>query len=513
MNKQITLSILTSGLLFLAGCGSDSTASIPQENQVVQQSSSQSFSPLETRHIGVNNAPVACAKTFCTNKDTNLTAQLIATDEDDDVLTYAISDLNITKGSIDLNASSGAFNYSPAEGFVGTYTFNFTATDEHDANDTEVITIIVQEQDVSMLKPSAPTDLAVNDSTLTSIQLTWIDTSDNESGFVIYKDGVVVKCVGENQQSVWISGLNEGESYEFTIKAKNTAGCSDFSNSVTATTLAATVAPAAPTNLEVVAQNKTCVKLKWEDNADNESGFRIYNQADELIKIVSANCKCTTISGLNAGEEYTFKIVAFNSVGESTTAEVTTTMDPNVNSVPVAQSKTYCTYEDTNLTGQLCAYDADGDALTYAIVDSSTGTIDLNVTTGQFVYAPVAGFTGVDTFTFTASDETNTSEVKTVTIKICEVAGSKPVAPTELNVTVDATNFYLTWVDNSDNEDDFRIFRNGNHIATVGADETNVTIAIDDLDMTAKYRFEVRAFNSYDCSDAAVTECKVWMQP
>ncbi len=508
MNKNITLSILTSSILFLAGCGSDSTASLSQENKVVEQSSTQ----LETRHTGaINNVPVACAKTFFTTKDTNLTAQLVATDND--TLTYAISDLNISKGSIDLNTSSGLFDYAPAEGFVGTYTFNFTAIDEHDANDTAAITVVVQEPDMALQKPSAPTNLEVNSSTTTSINLTWTDTSNNESGFIIYQNGVAVKCIEENQQSVMISGLAEGQSYEFTIKAKNAAGCSDSSDPVIGTTAAATTAPAAPTNLTVVAQNKTCVKLNWEDNADNESGFRIYDQNGEL-KTVSANCKCTTISGLNAGEEYTFKVVAFNSVGESIASEVTVTTDPNVNSVPVAQSKTFSTYEDTNLTGRLCAYDADGDALTYAVVDSPpSGTIDVNASSGQFIYTPVTGFTGTDTFTFTASDDTNISEVKTITIKVCEVEGTKPAAPTELNVTVDATNFYLTWIDNSDNEDDFRIFRNGNYIATVGADETNATLPIGDLNMSAKYRFEVRAFNSYYCSDAAATGCQVWTQP
>jgi hypothetical protein len=423
MNKHITLSILTSGLLFLAGCGSNSTASFPQENQAVQQSSTQSFSQLETRHIGVNHPPIACAKTFCTNKDTNLTGQLIATDEDGDVLTYAVSDLNITKGTIDLNASSGIFNYAPAEGFVGNYTFNFTATDEHNATSEEKeITIVVKGETDVADTPTAPTDLEVNATTTTTVKLTWTDTSDNESGFVIYQDGKAVKCVNADKTSQVIDGLEEGHTYTFTVRARNEAGYSDPSNEVTVTTSVATIAPHSPTSLMVVAKDKTCVRLKWVDNSDNESGFKIYDQNDNLIKTVSANSKCTTISGLSKATEYSFKVVAFNSVGESSASnEVTVTTEDGPNSAPVAYAKTYSTYVDTNLTSKLCASDADGDSLTYEVEDNPThGIVELNTTSGEFTYTPESGYIGDDEFTFSASDETNSSEVKTATIKICE---------------------------------------------------------------------------------------------
>ena len=424
MNKQITLSILTSGLLFLAGCGSDSTASIPQENQVVQQSSGQSFSPLETRG---NHSPTTESSSYCINNDDNLTANLDADDNDGTIVEYAFnsSDINYTKGSIELNATSGEFKYVPANNFVGEYKLRFTAKDNDGATATNTVTILVK--DAETVTSSVPT---------------------------------------------------------------------------------------APTGLTVVTQNKTCVKLKWCDKSSNEDGFKIY-KGSVLVKTVPANCACTTISGLSAGERYTFQVVSYKGEDESTASEVTVTMDDSdVNSVPVAYSKTYCTYVDTNLTGQLCAYDADGDALTYAIdANSSNGTIDLNATTGRFTYAPATGVTGIDTFTFTASDETNTSEVKTITINVRDRDGVKPEAPTDLNVTVVGTDFNLTWVDNSDNENEFRIYRNGNHIETVGADETNATIAIDDdLNISKKYLFEVRAINSYGCSDAAATECKVWSQ-
>jgi len=418
MNKQIKLSILLSGLLFLAGCGSSSSTNTEQETQLL----GQSFATLQTKGDPVNHAPKACSKKYCIKQDTNLTEELKATDEDGDELTYEIvsQDLN---GTVELNTTSGVFIYTPEEGYTGTGSFMFTATDEHNATSEEQnITIVVKAETDTADVPNAPQDLEVNATTTTTVKLTWTDASDNESGFVIYQDGKAVKCLNADTTSQVIDGLEEGHTYTFTVRARNEAGYSDESNEVTATTSISTVAPHSPTGLEVTAKDKTCVRLKWVDNSDNESGFKIYDQDDNLIKTVSADRACTTISGLSKATEYTFKVVAFNSAGESAASnEITVTTEDGPNSAPVAYDKKYHTYQDTNLTAKLCASDADGDTLTYQIqTDPSHGTVELNTTSGEFVYSPENNYTGEDSFTFTASDETNSSEVKTATIKICK---------------------------------------------------------------------------------------------
>jgi hypothetical protein len=416
MNKQIKLSILLSGLLFLAGCGSSSSNSANQEAEVAVKSLT-----LATTGDSVNHAPVACSKKYCTKQDTNLTGELKATDEDEgDTLTYEIvsQDLN---GTVDLNETSGIFIYSPAEGYTGTSSFMFIAKDEHNATSEEKkITIVVKGESDAIDVPTAPIDLDVNETTTTTVKLTWTDTSDNESGFVIYQDGKAVKCVSADATSQVIDGLEEGHTYTFTVRARNDAGYSDPSNEVTATTSVSTVAPHSPTGLEAIAKNKTCVKLKWVDNSNNESGFKIYKDG-ELVKTVPANSTCTTVSGLTKNTEYKFEIVATNSVGDSATSEVTVTTDDGANEAPVAYDRTYSTYKDTNLTAKLCAYDADGDSLEYEVkTGPEHGSVEINTTSGEFVYSPENNYTGEDAFTFTVSDETNSSEEKTATIKICD---------------------------------------------------------------------------------------------
>jgi hypothetical protein len=415
MNKQIKLSILLAGTLLFVGCGSNSktTRTAPAGVQ-------QTFKTLADGNTTVNNAPVAYSKTFCTYKDTNLTGQLVACDKDSNTtLTFAVNDLNETKGSIDLNSSTGIFNYVPAEGFVGDYTFTFTANDGIDTSNEANITITVKDKDDVVQVPEAPANLIASDVTTTSAKLTWDDV-EGETGYVVYQDGVAIKCVEADTTSLVVEGLEEDKEYTFTVRAKNDAGCSDASDEVKVKTEVSSVAPASPTGLEEVAKNKTCVRLKWVDNSDNESGFEIY-QDDKLVKTVPANSTCATVSGLKKGTSYDFKVVAVNKAGSNASEVLTVTTQDGANEAPVAYDRTYSTYKDTNLTSKLCAFDADGDTLIYEVkTDPEHGSVELNATSGEFIYSPENNYTGEDKFTFIASDETNSSEEKTATIKICD---------------------------------------------------------------------------------------------
>lgn len=86
-------------------------------------------------------------------------------------------------------------------------------------------------------------------------------------------------------------------------------------------------------------------------------------------------------------------------VGRSTVAGTLTT----VAGPPLAAA--IATPQNTPVSGVLQATDIDGDPLPYAIVASPTkGTITFDSTTGACTYTPLAGVTGVDTFTFNASE-------------------------------------------------------------------------------------------------------------
>ena len=109
---------------------------------------------------------------------------------------------------------------------------------------------------------------------------------------------------------------------------------------------------------------------------------------------------------------------------------------PEANTAPAATGDAYGTDEGDPLTvaapGVLANdTDVDGDVLTATNAsDPAHGAVTLNAN-GSFTYTPDAGFSGTDTFTYTAYDGTTASSPATVTITVDEV-----VPPNEVPVAV-----------------------------------------------------------------------------
>jgi VCBS repeat-containing protein len=124
----------------------------------------------------------------------------------------------------------------------------------------------------------------------------------------------------------------------------------------------------------------------------------------------------------NGADTFTFK--AHDGALDSNIATVTVTITP-VNDAPVASNGSTSVAAGASVSGTLVATDVEGPALTYTIVANGTrGTVVLtNAATGAYTYT--AGPTaGTDTFTFTASDGTVSSNVATITVTI--TGGNQP---------------------------------------------------------------------------------------
>ena len=90
----------------------------------------------------VNDAPVATDQSVTTDEDMALAGQVTATDVDNDPLTYAAVD-HPQHGTVTLDATSGAFTYTPQPNYAGPDDFAYTASDGELTSDTGTVTIII----------------------------------------------------------------------------------------------------------------------------------------------------------------------------------------------------------------------------------------------------------------------------------------------------------------------------------------------------------------------------------
>jgi hypothetical protein len=138
-------------------------------------------------------------------------------------------------------------------------------------------------------------------------------------------------------------------------------------------------------------------------------------------------------SGYSGSDSFTF--TASDESSTSNTGEVSINVNPvtHVNSSPVAESQDVTTDMDTSASITLDASDKDGDNLTYSLgATPNHGSLSpFDEETGSVVYNPNSGYLGSDSFTFTASDESSTSNTAEVSIAVNPVANINSTSPPE----------------------------------------------------------------------------------
>jgi hypothetical protein len=148
-------------------------------------------------------------------------------------------------------------------------------------------------------------------------------------------------------------------------------------------------------------------------------------------------------------------------------------------SPPSARTSTVNTREGMPVYVFLRAVDPETDPLTYAVVGApSHGSID-TCDPGYCLYTPTPGFVGVDSFTWTASDASSTSNVATATVTV-----TQNVAPIALSRNQPIRQntpgfFYLDWVDVDYTSVSFEILTQPTHGTLTGCESSYCEYAPD----------------------------------
>lgn len=262
--------------------------------------------------------------------------------------------------------------------------------------------------------------------------------------------------------------------------------------------------PAAPSNFAATGTSQSSIRLTWNDNADNESGYLLERSTDSgqtwnAITTTAPNVKLFDDTGLQANTTYSYRLTAVNNYGNSasvttsgTTQGVTAPAAPS-NLVAKAASGTQInlTWTDnaTNETGYYVYRSTDGTNFGQLAVNLAAGATsysDSGLSVGATYWYYVVAYNGAG-----PSGPSNTASTATLTT---------PAAPSSLVANgVSRGVIQLSWQDNAGNESGFYIERSTTgtsgwtQIASVGA---NVTSYKDGgLRRGATYFYRVRAYN------------------
>ncbi|MDW7690949.1 fibronectin type III domain-containing protein [Flammeovirgaceae bacterium SG7u.111] len=181
------------------------------------------------------------------------------------------------------------------------------------------------------IPPDAPDSLEAVEVTKTSVNLSWLDRSDEETGFVVERgnDSFFASfkefSLPANATSFTDTALNDNTTYYYRVRTENNGILSDFSNVVRVKTLEEVIN--APTNLSIGFGDGYHPILTWEDNADNETNYLIERAANNLFNNMTTVSEPADTEGftdweIEVGSSYFYRIRAVNSLAVSAPSNV-----------------------------------------------------------------------------------------------------------------------------------------------------------------------------------------------
>ncbi|WP_283611414.1 Ig-like domain-containing protein, partial [Mycolicibacterium poriferae] len=366
----------------------------------------------------VNDAPVANNSSFSVSEDSIYTGNLNVVDVDGDTVSTDVV-TGPAHGALTLN-DDGSFTYTPDADYTGADSFTYIGTDGVRTTSPATVTITVTPIDDA---PTARDD-------------TYSMSEDGIlTGSVLYNDSDVD---GGSLTAALVFApmhgaltFNADGSFTYTPHA-DYAGADSFAYTASDGALTSNTAivsiTIAPTNDAPVAADDfysidedtvlTGNLLTNDSDVEGDSlSVSILDGPQNGVLDLNSDgtFSYTPSANFNGADWFTYS--ASDGIAPSAPALVLIIINP-VDDTVVATDDTFSMTEDSSLSGNVLSNDVDidGDSLSAALVEGPAhGELVLN-TDGTFTYTPDADYYGADSFTYTATDGTETSTVATVSI-------------------------------------------------------------------------------------------------
>lgn len=170
--------------------------------------------------------------------------------------------------------------------------------------------------------PTIPFDLAVTSASKTEIDISWTESSNNETAFELYRRNLtsepfeLIALLPDNTTNFHDENLLPGTEYFYSLRAINENGASDLSVELSDFTETDIILPTVPLNLEILSTTSSSVTLQWEFSTD-DVGVARYDIYQNGVKVLSTEDDFITIYNLLTNSIYRFNVVSVDLFGNN----------------------------------------------------------------------------------------------------------------------------------------------------------------------------------------------------
>ncbi|HIF9184045.1 TPA: retention module-containing protein, partial [Photobacterium damselae] len=369
--------------------------------------------------VDINGQPIGDDLSVEVAEDSSINGQLTATDADGDDLTFELVDgSEPTNGSVTVNPD-GSWEYVPNPDFNGEDSFTVVVDDGNGGRDTIAVTVNVTPVNDAPVGENVSAE--TQEETAVTGQLTATDVDGDNLTFkpgTNPENGQVTVNADGSWEYVPNTDFNGEDS--FTVVVDDGNGGTDT------ITVTVNVTPVndAPVGEDVSAETPEETAVTGQLTATDVDGdnltFKPGSDPTNGQVTVNPDGSWEYVPKPDFNGEDSFTVVVDDGNGGTDTITVTVNVTP-VNDAPVGENVSAETQEETAVTGQLTATDADGDNLTFKPgTNPENGSVTVNPD-GSWEYIPNPDFNGEDSFTVVVDDGNGGTDTITVTVNVTPI--------------------------------------------------------------------------------------------
>jgi chitodextrinase len=386
--------------------------------------------------------------------------------------------------------------------------------------------------------PPAPT-LSSTGTTTTTVSLSWTTVNDVNGGITYKVDrGSTQVASGLTSTTYTDTGLTPATQYTYTVYATDSkSNVSPASNSITATTVAASAPPPAPT-LSSGAVTNSSVALSWSAVTDTAgvTGYEVFRSSTMVASVAGTTY---TDTGLMSSTQYSYTVEAMDAAGNHSAASNTVTVTTLAANVFLYEADDPASQLSGGAKVQACSGCLDGNdvgyignnsgilvmnpsvvnggsytlAIAYVNGDSSARSAQISINGGSsttYSFSPTGSWSTPGTYTLPSSitltagknsiTVSNSSgwapDIDHITLTLTSSATTPPTAPGNLTAgAVTSTSVALSWTASTSSDSTvsgYYVYRGSSLVATV----TGTSYTDTALTPSTQYSYTVKAFDA-----------------